>query len=203
MASPVSRTTRDWRTQPGAARVLPRKIHQAPTARDGGRWGGGSRWRAAVNPAAGAFQRFRPRHETQDAKREGRRGGWGRRKSDSDSPRWALSSNISARKTGDPEPPPLSSPTSCFHASLPLTQKEGESEGEREGKKTAFFWVCQSVLSTGATGGRKSGRFHLSNLTSDWALKEKGAVCSHDVCKLRHEDKKNKKNREPCFGMKY
>lgn len=36
VASPVSRTTCDRRTQPGAARVLPRKIHKAPTARDGG-----------------------------------------------------------------------------------------------------------------------------------------------------------------------
>lgn len=35
----------------GAARVLSRKIHQAPTARDAG----GSRWHEAVNPTAAAF----------------------------------------------------------------------------------------------------------------------------------------------------
>lgn len=193
MASPVSRTACDRRTQPGTARVLPRKIHQAPTARDGG-----SRWRAAVNPAAGAFQRVRPRHETQDARREGRREGWGRRKSDSDSPRWELSSSISTRKTGDPRhplpphsPPPLPAFTLHF-----LSPRKRERVRERGKKDSVFLGLPVCPLNRG-DWGRKSGRFHLSNLTSDWALKEKGAVCSHGVCKLRHEDKKNKKTGNP------
>lgn len=78
------------------------------------------------------------------------------RKSDSDSPRWELSSNISARKTLDRRPPPPTPPTAHLPP-LPafllhfLSPRQRERERRGGTKKRQHFWVCQSVRSTGAT----------------------------------------------------